>query len=75
MKLNPWYPESHFDKNPLYRKITSNFYLENTGVYFWNLTYEDIEDFLNPYFIIEKYIEINLDGFEISNRLFYLRAM
>lgn len=75
MKLNPHYPESHFIENRFYRKIMDHFYLESSGLYLWNMSYEDVEDFLNPYFIIEDYRVINIEDHGVENRLFYLRAM
>lgn len=75
MKLNPHYPESHFSQNHFYRKIKDDFYLDSSGLYFWNLSYEDVEDFLNPYFIVEDYLVINIEDYGVQNRLFYLRAM
>ena len=75
MKLNPHYPESHFSQNHFYRKIMDHFYLESSGVYFWNLSYEEVEEFLNPYFIIEDYQVINIEDHGVNNRLFFLRAM
>lgn len=75
LKLKPYIIPDKLDKNPCYRRIMDNFYFENSGYFLWNLSDEDIEDFLNPYFIIEEEFVILSDNGTEQSRLIYLRAM
>lgn len=54
-------------------EISEDFYKEDTGLYFWNLTDEVVEDLLSEYFIIEKKVIVEFKEHDQVNRMYYLR--
>lgn len=69
LKLNPYITEGEIEEYKL-EKISDEFYKEPFGLFLYNLTNERVEKILYPYFTIEKYQEIQLDG--NINRMYYL---
>lgn len=54
-------------------EISDGFYKEETGLYFWNITDEEVDGLLTEYFTIEKRIDIEFKEHEQVNRMYYLR--
>lgn len=75
LKLNAWQPVESLDENPFYEKLRPDLYREETGLYFWNISNEALEDLLTPYFYIEEIQRVHFPNHETDNRLFYLRVM
>lgn len=72
LKLNPYITREQREEYK-FIKISDEFYKENSGLYLWNLSNEMVEKIIDPFFIIEKYEEINFKQFNIINRMYYLR--
>lgn len=69
LKLNPYISSDEIEEYSL-EKISEGLYKEPSGLYIHNLTNEKAEEFLSPYFNIERYEEIEFKG--NINRMFYL---
>ncbi|MFW6040309.1 MAG: class I SAM-dependent methyltransferase [Thermoplasmatota archaeon] len=54
------------------KEISDNFYKEDTGLYFWNLTDEEVENLVSEYFDIERNARVNYEEYDQVNRLYYL---
>lgn len=73
LKLNPYMnPESL--ESPEVKKISKDFYCEDSGLFLWNKSNKDIEEMYSPYFRTVKYEEVTLTE-SVSNRLFFLQAV
>ncbi len=55
-------------------EISDNLYREESGLYLWNLTDEEVEDLLKKYFEIEEKERIRFEEQDQVNRLYYLRV-
>lgn len=74
-KLNPFlHPEKIQEKIDKYnwQVIDDNFYLEDSGLYLWNLPTAEWEKILKPYFKIKEYDEVYFEKHDVTNRLFKL---
>lgn len=72
IKLNDYIdPEQLEEWNA--EKLYDNFYREESGLYFWNLTDDDVEDLLSAQFEIEKREDIRFEEQDQVNRLYYLK--
>ncbi|MFO7791395.1 MAG: class I SAM-dependent methyltransferase [Candidatus Saliniplasma sp.] len=53
-------------------EISDGFYKEETGLYFWNLTDDDVEKLLSQRFKIRKEVRVEFKEHDQFNRLYYL---
>ena len=53
-------------------EISDGFYKEETGLYFWNLTDEDVEMLLSSHFEIQEEVRVEFKEHDQFNRLYYL---
>ncbi|WP_352418093.1 class I SAM-dependent methyltransferase [Proteiniborus sp.] len=72
LKLNPYITKQKREEYK-FVEISHEFYKENSGLYLWNLTNEMAEKNFEPFFIIEKYEEIEFKQYNMINRMYYLR--
>lgn len=75
LKLNACEDPAVLDVDPAYEKVASNLYMESSGLYFWNLSDDAVEELLTPYFFIESVERVSFPNYGADNRLFYLRVM
>lgn len=75
LKLGAWQPREALDADPTYEKLGPDLYRDASGLYFWNLSNETLEDLLTPYFFIEEVQRVQFPHYETDNRLFFLRVM
>lgn len=75
LKLGAWQPQDIIDSDPTYEKIEPDVYRTSSGLYFWNISNESLEELLTPYFFIEEIQRIHFPNQETGNRLFFLRVM
>jgi len=75
LKINGYEDPEEMDQHSGYHKVEKNLYLEKTGLYFWNLSNEEIEDLLAPYFYVENMQLVHFPQYGIEERLFFLRVM
>jgi len=55
------------------KEISEGFYKEDTGLYFWNLTDDEVEELLSEHFKIENRIDVEFKEHDQINRLYYIR--
>ena len=55
------------------KEISDDFYQEETGLYFWNLTDDEVEDLISTYFNVEKRVDVEFQEQGQINRMYYLR--
>lgn len=72
LKLNPYITKQKREEYK-FVEISQEFYKETSGLYLWNLTNEMAEKNLEPFFIIEKYKEVEFKQYNMINRMYYLR--
>lgn len=75
LTLSAWQPREALDGNPSYEKLGPDLYRDESGLYFWNISNETLEDLLTPYFFLEDIQRIHSPHHATDNRLFYLRVM
>lgn len=72
LKFNPYITKEQKEEYN-FTEISPEFYKEDSGLYLWNLTNEMIEKTIDPFFIIEKYEEIEFKQYNMINRMYYIR--
>ncbi|MFW5898359.1 MAG: class I SAM-dependent methyltransferase [Candidatus Saliniplasma sp.] len=53
-------------------EMSDDFYKEETGLYFWNLTDEDVEKLVSTNFEIQEEVRVEFKEHDQFNRLYYL---
>ena len=71
VKLNPYLDNKALDENNL-KNVDKNLYTDSEGVYLLNLSNDEINDLLEPYFTINRYETIIFEDLNITNRIYYL---
>lgn len=71
IKLNPYLDEKTLKKYSC-KKVDEDFFVEDTGLYLWNLTNKKVEQLFTTFFHIKKYEEIYFKEFDMTNRVYYL---
>ncbi|MGD2249973.1 MAG: class I SAM-dependent methyltransferase [Candidatus Methanofastidiosia archaeon] len=71
LTLNPYFPAEVLEKWNV-EEIAENFYKEESGLYFWNVSDDEMTDVLSDYFSIVKKAEVELPEHEQVNRVYYL---
>ena len=69
VKLNPYLIE---EKIISFERLGEEFYLEETGLYLWNLSNQRFEDVIRPNFDVEKLVVVEFKH-KMTNRMYYLR--
>ena len=72
LKLNPYLQDKECEQDGL-KKMSSELYQDNNGMYLWNLSNARWHDILEPLFIIVKEQRIDLEYHGQTNRLFLLK--
>ncbi len=54
-------------------EISDNFYREESGIYFWNLEDDKIEDIIEKDFSIKDKVQVEFAEEDQSNRLYYIK--
>ncbi len=72
LKLNPYLQDKECKQYGL-KKIASELYQDNNGMYLWNLSNARWHEILEPFFIIVKEQWIDLEHHGQTNRLFLLK--
>lgn len=72
LKLNPYLQDKECERYGL-KKIASELYQDNNGMYLWNLSDARWHEVLEPFFIIAKEQRIDLEHHGQTNRLFLLK--
>jgi arsenite methyltransferase len=72
LKLNPYITKQQREEYK-FKEISHEFYKEDSGLYLWNLTNEMAEKIIDPFFVVEKYEEIEFKQYNMINRMYYLR--
>lgn len=75
LKISAWQPSEQLDADPAYEVLGPDLYRDASGLYFWNISNEALEDLLTPYFYIEEIQRLHFPQYETDNRLFFLRVM
>lgn len=73
LKLNPVYEDCVFEDDADFEKVDENCWREESGLIFWNLNLDTLEDLLEPYFISVKGYDVDMKDFETVNRLYMLK--
>jgi SAM-dependent methyltransferase len=72
IKLNPEYDNKELDSDPDFTKFEESLYLEESGVYFYNITDHMMKSFLDGKFNIVDEGEIEFKDFMTNNRIYLL---
>lgn len=56
-----------------FKEVSEDFYVDEDGFQFWNLSNEKLIEMMEPYFSIEKRIDVIVTGSRSFNRVFYLK--
>lgn len=70
-KFNPYLQTAQVESDSYFHTLSTSFYREESGLYLWNLSSEELAERLHPYFSIEKSEEIDMGP--AMNRLYYTR--
>ncbi|KQC05289.1 MAG: hypothetical protein APR54_08405 [Candidatus Cloacimonas sp. SDB] len=71
IKLNDTMAEAVFEDD-YYQLVSENFYKEESGLYFWNLSDSKFKELISPYFKIVQYFNVPFPKTDYKNRLYYL---
>ncbi len=76
LKLNPFLtPREISDNLPNSVPLEDNLFLEQSGLYFWNIPSEKLKNLMAPELTIEKENEINQGPNAPKNRLFFIQKI
>jgi len=73
LKLNPYLSSQELEKNKEFKKISTKFYKESSGLYLLNISNDLLKEITTPYFNIFKYKKVEFEEYNVTNRLFYLQ--
>lgn len=71
VKLNPYLSEKELAESGS-ELMEENFYIDNDGIFLWNLNNNQWREFLEEFFIVQVFKEIYFEQFNQYNRLFLL---
>ncbi len=73
LKLNPVFEDEVFTQDPDFTPVADNCWQEESGLLFWNLDLDQLDDLLEPYFTAVKGFDVEMADFETVNRLYMLK--
>lgn len=75
LKISSWMPAAVIEQGGDYIPLAPDLYRDSSGLYYWNMSNETVEELLTPYFYIEEMQRLHQSDHEVDSRLFFLRAM